>query len=782
MTRFAIYRHSNTDSVASLSAMLLRAPDGLGPLERIAKRQIRVDEIESTAARGDRLAPRLISGEAPEFSGVATRRRCEPTLSWLIRRSIRGLVRRLADELCANGSWADGVGQAAPAARALRRRSAEIRPFFAALVLVAGVAPAVVQAQSAAAGVPQIEITDDDRVVLNLRETEIGTLIDLIAQETETNFIVDPRVRGRVSLISGRPVTRDELMDLFLGALKIYGFSAVPGAGAMRIVPDVQAKQNEIETLPEPGRGVEPPADAVVTDVIVLSHVNAAQLVPILRPLVPQGGHLAAGVDSNTLLIADTAANARRIRELVARMDLPLTPEFEVVELRHARAEALAERLSSLVGSGEVAARARVQVASDPRANALILSGPLDARLAMRGLVAQLDRPTTQGNTRVHYLRYARAEDVAEILRELAEQRVQEADGAPTGGGSVRVRAHESTNSIVLFGPGDVLGDLEDVIERLDIRRAQVLVEAVIAEVSSERARELGVQWGAIGNRAAGLLNFDRQGRGLLQLAAGVEAFLGGAVAAPPNPGDGLSLGGVGQTGSTRIAALVSALQGDSSSNILSTPSVLTLDNEEAEIVVGQNVPFIVGRSIEDSGQAFDTIRREDVGVKLRVRPQINEGDAIRLEIVQEVSQIAQGAAAAADLITNTRTLRTHVIVDDGDILVLGGLIEDSRSDTRDQVPGLGSIPGIGALFRFDSQRSEKRNLMIFLNPRIVRSSGEGTALAAEKYSFIRREQLRDQGRVGRGAVGNLLPEYPLLADLPPSFEELRASSNGLGR
>jgi general secretion pathway protein D len=306
------------------------------------------------------------------------------------------------------------------------------------------------------------------------------------------------------------------------------------------------------------------------------------------------------------------------------------------------------------------------------------------------------------------------------------------------------------------------------------------MVEAVIAEVSYERARELGVQWaGRRPGSGVGLINFNRDGRGILPLLPGVGDILDGSVAALPetlpNPGDGLSLGLLGAVGSTQIAVLVSALQGDSSSNILSTPSLLTLDNEEAEIVVGQNVPFIVGRSIEDSGQAFDTIRREDVGVKLRVKPQINEGNAIRLEIEQEVSQIAPGASAAADLITNTRTLRTHVMVDDGEMLVLGGLIDEQRVDTRDKIPGLGDIPGLGRLFRYDNDRLEKRNLMVFLYPRIVRTHAAGAELTSEKYSLIRQEQLREAGRGNRafGQQTPVLPEWDQLTRLPPAFADL---------
>lgn len=616
-----------------------------------------------------------------------------------------------------------------------------------------------------------------DTVTLNLRDAEIQTLIDLVAQETGQNFIVDPRVRGRVSVVSGRPVSRDELYDLFLGVLKVYGFAAVPGEVATKIMPDVQAKQGEILNLFEHERVA---SDEIVTHVLMVEHISAAQLVPILRPLIPQGGHLAAAMESNALVISDSAANIHRIRALIQRIDQPVTDDFEIIRLQHANARALAQQLRELETSGGGEAgmvRNRLRILADERANLLILSGDPARRLALRALILQLDTPVAAGNIQVHYLRYAQAADVAEVLRGIAESRQAAAPGgdAPAQERSVRVQAHESTNALVVVGPPEMTGELVDVIDRLDIRRAQVLVEAVIVEISSQRAAELGVQWAA-GSQDSGLgvINFNRNDRGLLQLAANVESFLGGTVAAV-NVRDGVSLGGVARNGNNLIAVLISALQSDSASNILSTPSLLTLDNEEAEIIVGQNVPFIAGRSVEDSGQAFDTIRREDVGVKLRIRPQINEGNAIRMEIEQEVSQIARDASPAADLITNTRSLRTHVIVDDGEMLVLGGLMDEQRSETQDQVPGLGRIPGLGRLFRYDSERVEKRNLMVFIYPRIIRDSGTGMELTSEKYSYIRRQQLQEAEHGARGFRGDtpILANWEALTALPPPFAEV---------
>lgn len=619
-----------------------------------------------------------------------------------------------------------------------------------------------------------------DDIVLNLKEADLQALISMVSEETGTNFVVDPRVRGRVTVISGAPVSRDELYRIFLSVLRIHGFSAIPGEGVVKLVPDALAKQAEVPTVTEPGvrRG-----DEYVTRVISVTHVDAAQLVPILRPLVPQSGHLVASAESNVLIVSDTAANVERIAELVDRIDLDGREEMELIPLRHASAAEVVRVLTGMQ-TGEEGARSRVSMVADERTNSILLGGDPRRRVGLRAMISHLDTRIDGGNTQVVYLRYANAEDLAEVLRGLLEgMDLPDSGEARAGRGGVSIHAHESTNALVLNGPPDVVRDLRAVIQQLDVRRAQVLVEAVIAEVSSEKATELGVQWG-IGDpdSGVGLINFNRTDSGIVNLGAGIDAFLRGSVAQPPTIGDGAFLGGIGRSGSTTIAALVRALSGDTSSNILSTPSLMTMDNEEAEIVVGQNVPFIAGRSIEQSGQAFDTIQRQDVGVKLRIKPQINEGNAIRLEIEQEVSQIAPGASTAADLITNKRSLRTIVMVEDGQMVVLGGLIDDVLVQTRDKVPGLGDIPALGRLFRYDTARTEKRNLMVFLHPVIVRDGAVQEHLTASKYSYIRAQQISARERralMMPEDASPVLPPWQELLTLPPPFEATRASHGG---
>jgi len=620
---------------------------------------------------------------------------------------------------------------------------------------------------------------ENDTVVLNFKEADIQALISMVSEQTGTNFVVDPRVRGRVTVISGAPVKREELYRIFLSVLRIHGFAAVPGDGVVKLIPEVQAKQTEVPTVapPRTGRG-----DEYVTRVIKVDHVDAAQLVPILRPLVPQSGHLVASAESNVLIVSDSAANAERIAELVARIDLDGREDLEMIPLRHASAAEVVRVLTSLHGGGE-GRRGQMQMVADERTNSILLGGDPKRRVAIRAMISHLDTRIEGGNTQVVYLRYANAMDMAEVLKGLVQgMDVPGADGRE-GRGGINIQAHESTNALVLSGPPDAVRDLRAVINQLDVRRAQVLVEAVIAEVSYDKITELGVQWG-VGNpnSGVGVINFNRSGSGIIGVAGGIDAFLRGAVATPPNLGDGAFLGGIGTSGSTTIAALVRALAGDSSSNILSTPSLMTMDNEEAEIVVGQNVPFIADRSIEQSGQAFDTIQRQDVGVKLRIKPQINEGNSIRLEIEQEVSQVAAGATAAADLVTNKRSLRTIVMVDDGEMVVLGGLIDDVLVQTQDRVPGLGSIPGVGRLFRYDTARKEKRNLMVFLHPVIVRDSAVQEHLTASKYSYIRAEQLaaRERGALFMSRdVAPVLPPWEELLNLPPPYEASNAPAAG---
>ncbi|MGF1526215.1 MAG: type II secretion system secretin GspD [Candidatus Competibacterales bacterium] len=610
-------------------------------------------------------------------------------------------------------------------------------------------------------------------VTLNLKDADINAFIASVAEITGRNFIVDPRVQGRVSVISSRAMEEDEVYQMFLAVLAVYGYAAVPGDNAVKIIPAANAKQ---EAVPSLGGG-EVPADQVVTQVITLDNVAATQLVPVLRPLVPPTGHLAAYGPSNALIIADAAANVDRIVRIVQRVDRGSDAQVEVVRLNNASAREVVALLTNLE-QGRAAARASegsspLSLVADERTNSVLMSGDPSTRLRLRTLIAHLDTPLERsGNTQVVYLRYARAEDLVPILQGVSG-RLVDPNAAANGvasGGDVTIQADEATNALVITAPVNAFRSLRQVIAQLDIRRAQVLVEAVVAEVTSDRVAELGIQWlidGSDGGNAIGYTSFPAAELSLGSLAG---AFLEGGALPLPQSGLQLGLGSVG--GSTRFGALISALASDADTNILSTPTLVTLDNEEAEIVVGQNVPFVTGTFTTEAGNAienpFQTIERQDVGLTLRVRPQINEGSAVQLEISQEVSSVVPTATALAQgPTTNKRSIRTNVLVEDGQILVLGGLIDSDLQQVEQKVPGLGDVPVVGALFRYRRTSNQKRHLLVFIHPLILRDQDEAALRTNDKYSYIRQRQFEAAAR-GTG----LLPQVDAPVLPPPEIVE----------
>ena len=612
-------------------------------------------------------------------------------------------------------------------------------------------------------------------VTLNLKDADINALIASVSEITGRNFIVDPRVRGQVTVVSSRPLPSDEIYAIFLSILAVHGYAAVPGEAATKIVPVAGAKQEQIPNL---GTFPIDGDDQMVTQVLALRHVAAAQLVPLLRPLIPADGHLAAYAPGNSLIVSDRVGNVRRIAELVERMDQAGSTGNEVITLEHANAEEVARLLRELIPSQQAEGALPPRVVADARSNSLLLSGGESARRQLRPLIAALDTPiVAAGNTRVVYLRHARAEELLPVLQGLGQRLQADAEGQTTGTRStaVDIQADSTTNALVVTAQPDAMQALQQVIEQLDVRRAQVLVEAAIVEIASDRVAELGVQWfvdGSEDGNVVGLTNFSSASFNGLSLGDLARAIASGSVPSSVPSGITAALGDF--SGSTRFGALISALASDADTNILSTPTLVTLDNEEAEIIVGQNVPFITGTFTTPVGDGtqtnnpFQTIERQDVGLTLRIRPQINEGGSVLLSIDQEVSQVAQTAAALAlaqGPTTNKRSIRTNVLVEDSQILVLGGLIDDTLTETEQKVPGLGDIPLLGNLFRYRQTSMGKRNLMIFLHPVILRDAATGSEQTRFKYETIREAQQRAIDR----AV-NLLPDAQP-AQLPPLRE-----------
>jgi len=601
-----------------------------------------------------------------------------------------------------------------------------------------------------------------EQVTLNFKDTDLQTVTEMVSKITGKNFIVDPRVKGNVTVISSEPLDADSLYAIYLSILRVHGFVAVDDGNVVKILPAASAREEAVV-----GRESSEP-DEILVEVIEVRHVPAAQMVPILRPLVEKEGHLAAHTNSNTLIVAASRRTIEKIRGMLTKLDQATDTEVEAIGLRHAAATELVRTLQALDNTrrgaaGEAPGDISSTIVADERTNSIIVSGNAGYRERIRGLVRSLDRAVTdRRDVHVVYLRYAKAADLAPIVEKLAADKAPE--GAAGGGanavaaaGRVSVQADEQTNSLIVTARPDVFRDMQLVIEKLDIRRAQVLVEALIVEFNEDKAAELGVQW--IG--AQNDLDID-----VGDLIAGSGALSSG------------TLIGVLTTGDYTFGALARALDQDADANILSTPSLLTLDNEEAEIVVGQTVPFVTGSytSVGDSTQPnnpFQTIQRENVGLTLKITPQINEGNAIHLSIDQEISAILPGAADiinSVDVVTSIRTIKTNVLVDDGSILVLGGLIDDQVRESESRIPLLGDIPVLGAPFRFRDTEVQKRNLMIFIRPAILRSGAANLAATEGKYNDLRDKQI---GRYEEGV--NLLPEHeqPVLKALDAQGREV---------
>jgi general secretion pathway protein D len=621
-----------------------------------------------------------------------------------------------------------------------------------------------------------------ETVTLNLKDADISALISTVAEVTNRNFIVDPRVKGKVTVISSRPMDSEEVYQVFQSILKVHGFAAVPSGEVIKIVPDVNAKQDGIPTANDksPGRG-----DEMVTRVVQVDNVAAAQLVPILRPLVPQQGHLAAYPATNVLIISDRASNVDRLLTIIRRIDQVSDSEIEIIALEHASATEVVRVLTSLnraepaAAKGAAAASGQVLVA-DERTNSVLLGGDRSSRLRMRAIISHLDTPLDAGgNTDVIYLHYAEAPEIVETLLgvgKIEEQETQQGKGkaATSSRGSFDIQADEPTNSLVITAPPDIMRTLKRVISQLDIRRAQVLVEAIIAEVGEDTARDLGVQWifaGDTGNNRGpiGVINYSNSGSPIADVAnAAIAARDGGTV---PSLLDG-ALVGIGRFGSNSFnyAAVLNALASDANTNILSTPTLVTLDNEEAEIVIGENVPFVTGSFTstgagDSASNPFQTIQREDVGLTLKIKPQINEGDAMRLDIEQEVSSIADSVAGASDIVTNKRSIKTNVMVDDGQVVVLGGLIEELVLESVQKIPLLGDIPYLGALFRSKTSDVKKTNLMVFIHPVILRDADTMNSYTNAKYNDIRVLQMQQNNDGVNMMPGKQQPVLPNIQD-----------------
>ncbi len=595
------------------------------------------------------------------------------------------------------------------------------------------------------------------QVSFDFEEADLRTVIQAVSEFTGKNFLVDPRVQGKVTVVAPTPLTVEQAYKVFQSVLEVNGFVTVDADGAVKIVPAEEGKVRDTSVYSD---DPQPAGDDMQTRIIQLEHVNPERLVPVLRPLVPAYGHLAADSESSSLIITDRASNVDRIVSIVNRLDRPSqNGELEVITLTNASAAemaALLGRLYPVLPAEQTAISAGVMVIEDPRTNSLVIKADVSTRSEIRKLLADLDQPAeNNGDTQVIFLNNADAENLVEVLQGTINSAAeQQASATPLP--KMSIKADTDTNALIVQASKSEFNKIRQVIETLDVRRLQVYVEALIAEVSADVAREFGIQL----QTADGLRNDNSGVIGSTGFDVGTR--IQDVITNPLSTGAGLSIGFIDGTvvlpdGTevVNLLGLARALESQSDANILSTPNILTMDNQEAQIVVGQNVPFVTGAYSQTAtagtlNNPFQTIERKDVGLTLRIKPQITEGSAIKMEIYQEVSNVAQ-RGEAQDIVTNTRSLKTTVVAENNRMLVLGGLIQEDTTQNRQKVPLLGDIPILGNLFRYRSNKRTKTNLLVFLRPRIVRGSEDMDEPTRRKYEYL--DELTSKPVSGKPAI-----------------------------
>jgi general secretion pathway protein D len=654
-------------------------------------------------------------------------------------------------------------------------------------------------------------------ISLNFSNAEIEAVARTMGAITGRTLVVDPRVKGTMSLNTERPVAPALAYNQFLNALRLSGYTVVEAGGIYKVVPEADAKLQGGAVQTGPGAG----GSQIVTQIFRLNYEPASNLVPILRPLISPNNTINVNPGTNSLVITDYADNLQRLGRIIGALDLANATDVEILPLKHALASDLAPLVVRLVESGSTASTPapgqadssyRTSIVAEPRSNALVVRAANSARLGLvRSLVERLDRPSSpsaSGNIYVVYLKNADATRLATTLRAALAANSTAAGAAGSAGGSPltpaqtaagtsagqlqtsaqpstggQIQADPATNSLIITAAEPLYRQLRAVIERLDQRRAQVFVESLIAEVNADKAAEFGIQWqgalGQNGDKNIGLLgtNFSIGGQNIFSLATGAAS---GTVA----PSTGINLGVARQTNGVYVLGFLARfLQANGDGNILSTPNLLTLDNEEAKIVIGQNVPFVTGQFTNNNTNngavnPFQTVERKDVGLTLRVKPQISENGTVKLTIFQEVSSVQPSSInSTTGLITNKRSIESNVLVDDGAIVVLGGLLQDEYAGNEEKVPLAGDIPFFGNLFRSETRSRKKTNLMVFLRPVVLRDAQQTDSLSLDRYDLIRLQQEAAQPKSSTVVPINQAPTLPTLPALPGT----RAPAPALG-
>lgn len=605
----------------------------------------------------------------------------------------------------------------------------------------------------------------EDNWKINLKNADIREFVTQVSAITGKSFIIDPRVKGDVTIVSNVELSEESVYQLFLSVLQVHGYAAVQAGSAIKIVQTVLAKQNS-----NPQDFVaELESQELVTRVIRVSNAPSEEMVKVLRPLIPQYGHIAALSEPNVLIISDHASNINRLVEIIQRVDVADSLEVAIVNLKEAWVEDIVRLLEELapdqIGKSAKGPN-RVNIVASERTNSLVIKGERFSVARVEALVAQLDVPANRSGTiKVVRLAHSDATKMAEILSNLISSQGGNSEETMV---DVKIQADESINALVIRADPANMIDLMDIIDSLDVRRLQVLIEAAIVEVTADFSRQLGTEL-ALGDSSSGTtpLGLTAPTGTLAQVLQGLSVPSGG-LAAPASLGDSPLIAGgrLSQTG-TSFAFIIRALASNSDVNLLSTPSITTMDNEEAKIVVGQNVPFRTGSTVTGSQgttNPFTTIQREDVGLTLEVTPHINSNNLVRLLIHQEVSEVDAsslsviGSQAAADLITNKRTIDTTILVDDGEVIILGGLIRDKETEGEIRVPLLGSIPILGSLFRSRTLSLEKQNLLVFLRPTVLKSNADISSAIERKFNRVFELEIEGTG-------GNALDQLSDLID-----------------
>ena len=687
------------------------------------------------------------------------------------------------------------------------------------LAVLSTLATALVLGGVVVQGAAIAQDASQNAATLNFVNAEIESVVKAIGHYTGTTFVIDPRVKGQLTLVSEKPLNKEQAFKLLTSNLRMQGFAVVTSDGFSKVVPEADAK---LQGGPTQAKSVK--GDQIVTQVFRINYEAANNIVTALRPLISPNNVINVTPGNNSIVITDYADNMRRMAEVIALLDVPANPDLEIIPIKHAIASDIAAMAIRLTEGGQAAGDSgRTVIMADSRTNSVLVKAPSAARSNLvKSLVAKLDQPTDlPGNVHVVYLKNAEAVKLAATLRSiitgeggstsgmgqgnngLSTQNVggnnlgqpqtgnnsalsstgtnlslpisSSNNGQTQSGGSGFIQADQATNTLIITASDTIYRNLRAVIDQLDARRAQVYIETLIVEVSNEKASELGVEWlGATGDsnskyRLGGITSYPSD-PGLVALGGNAAAQVGAVT------GKGLTVGLFRQVGGQLgLGALAHALATDGNTNVLSVPNLVTLDNEEASIVDGKTVGVVTGQYTSNTGSAgqnpFQTIERKEIGIKLKVKPQISEGGTVRLAIAQEVSSIGQPVAGGVGITTIVRSIATNVLAEDGQIIALGGLIRDTNDDAVEKVNFLGDIPIIGNLFKYKKRTNGKANLMVFLRPTVIRSAEQSSSVSLDRYDYLRTQYLQS---LDKDTNGDMLKLEKGKLIVPTGAEQLK--------